>query len=115
MNSNEIVKYLVTQFEVENIDYRKQGSLLKRLRQKYSDEEIIYALDYYKKQGASIYSFGYLLYKNNMTAPCTELKAKMAVKQLNGTTMSRNRQRIRQNCETNNRKKSYFDLFEKPD
>ena len=111
MKSSEIFKHFAECFGIEHIDFKKQGSLLKRLKQKYSDEEIIYALDYYKKQGVSLYSLGYLLYGNNMIMPCTEYHAKEVVAKQDGTAESRNMQRIRQNSQAYYRKESYLDLF----
>ena len=55
----------------EKVNYAHQTKLLKKLMGKFSDGEIIYAINYWKKKGLPIKSFGFLTIKNfqNMKEP----------------------------------------------
>ena len=46
------------------INWAQQTQLLKKLMGKYKDSEIVYAINYWKKKGLPIKSFGFLTYKN---------------------------------------------------
>lgn len=100
----------------EEINYAVQTRLLKTLMSKYKDSEIVYAVNYYKKKGLLIKSFGFLTYKNciNMEEPVSLYRAELADAKQGGNSSERNKLRIEHNSKTYGGKKHYFDLFEEP-
>lgn len=100
----------------EEINYAVQTRLLKTLMSKYKDSEIVYAINYYKRKGLLIKSFGFLTYKNcvNMEEPVSLYRAELADANQGGNSSERNKLRIEHNSKAYGREKHYFDLFEAP-
>lgn len=71
MTAKEIVVYFSNLLDVSNINWPMQIKLAQKLKEKYDDQEIKYAIDYYKDIGCGMYSLGWLLYKDNMKIPCS--------------------------------------------
>ena len=96
------------------VNWAHQTKLLKKLMGKFSDGEIIYAINYWKKKGLPIKSYGFLTYNNftNMKEPASLYKAEKANTIQGGDSSERNKLRVEHNSETYSGIKSYFDLFE---
>lgn len=77
MTTKEIVGYFSNLFDIKDINWPLQMRLAQRLKEKYKDQEIKYAINYYKDVGCEMYSLGWLLYKNNMKIPCSLYQAEI--------------------------------------
>jgi hypothetical protein len=75
MPPKDIVARMMDIYKVQNVNWKLQMKIANQLLEKYSEEQIMYALKYYKTQSINMYSLGYLTYKNNMDAPISMLKA----------------------------------------
>lgn len=98
----------------ESINWAQQTQLLKKLMGKYRDSEIVYAINYWKKKGLPIKSFGFLTYKNfkNMKEPVSLYHAELNINYRSGDSSERNKLRIEHNSKTECREEYYYDLFE---
>ena len=96
------------------INWAQQTQLLKKLMGKYKDSEIVYAINYWKKKGLPIKSFGFLTYKNfkNMEEPVSLYHAELNINYRSGNSSERNKLRIEHNSKTECREEYYYDLFE---
>ena len=99
-----------------NMNFAVQTKLLKKLRGKFTDSDIIYAINYWKSKGLPIKSYGFLTYNNftNMKEPASLYKAEKANTIQGGDSSERNKLRVEHNSEAYSGIKSYFDLFETP-
>ena len=112
MRSNEIVKLCCGS---RNINWSHQQKLLTLLLKQFSEEEIIFAINFWRSQGVDIKSLGFLTYNNfvKMSLPIQALEAKKYTKKKEGEdSFERNKRKIEQANKTNNRKKSYWSAFE---
>lgn len=110
MKSNPNKELVVYFFSDSNPDsWSKQVALMKRLTNKYSEEEIKYAIDYYRRRGTKLTSVGFLLYKDNMLKPCVELQA---VKDVSTQTSSSTERNIHKANLKKQKKELYYDMFE---
>ena len=98
-------------FELENFDWKMQTILLKQLLEKYSIDEMFFAINYYHNKGIDIYSLGYFRY--GMRKALMAMKAEQDIENQVGDANERNRNKLRANNETLDREKYYLDLFEK--
>ena len=100
----------------DKVNYAHQTKLLKKLMGKFSDGEIIYAMNHWKKKGLPIKSFGFLTIKNfqNMKEPVSLYHTELNISYRGGNSSERNKLRVEHNSETYSGIKSYFDLFEAP-
>lgn len=110
MSPKDIVAYLVITFGATNIDWPFQMKLAKKLLNKYTGTEIKYALDYYKAKGEDIYSLGYLSTGSRMKDPVSLYHAELNIQE-GGDSGERNRERIRQNSQTEYRAEPVGYLF----
>ena len=109
----EIIKHLGQTYGIKNINWSAQMMITKSLLKTYTKEQLLYAIDYYKKRGVEIYSMGY--FKNSMDKPCRELEAQRFIaNQDTGDSSERNQRKFREADATFGREKCYFDLFEEP-
>ena len=99
-----------------NMNFAVQTKLLKKLRGKFTDSEIIYAINYWKRKGLPIKSYGFLTYNNftNMKEPASLYKAEKANTIQGGDSSERNKLRVEHNSKTECREEYYYDLFEAP-
>lgn len=113
MKSRDLVLHWIELYNVEDIDWKKEMSIAKKLLSKYSDEDISYVLQYYKDRGNYIYSLGFFVFKNYkfMSDPIKERKAELNCKG-DDDSGERNRRKLEQNNKTNNRTKLDFSMFE---
>lgn len=95
----------------DNINWPHQMKMLAKLQETYSDEDIVYAVDYYKNRGIPITSFGFLLYKDNMKDPCKLAAAERNICMQEGSSGERNKQRVRNNSKAYGGEEPYFSLF----
>lgn len=111
MNKKDIITRCIKD---SNINWKQQMMLLNKLLKNYKEHEILYAVDYWKSNGIDFVSFGFLTYNcfSNMKYPISLLKAEMNI-EIGGDSGERNRKRLEQCNKADNRKESYFDLFEK--
>lgn len=107
----KLMGYFVDLFSVKTINYPQQMRMLKRLMETYTKEEIQYALDYYAKNGVSMYSLGYLSEKT-MARPLKEIEASKVIEQWSDDSGERNKRKFAENNKTRSRKRDYFNLFE---
>lgn len=108
-----IVNHFVKTFEISNINWSSQMLMVKRLLKEYSEQEIIYAIDYYKSLGKDIYSLGYL--SKCMDKPIREMKALQQIELQDGSSSERNKRKFRENNETFSGEKCFGDLFKESD
>lgn len=109
MPAKEIVVRLMDEHNVEKVNWSQQMRIANKLLEKYSEEEIMFAIKYYKTQSVNMYSLGWLTYKNNMSAPLSKLQA-MRDRTDDGYE-ERNRQRVRQLREAERREDYPLSLF----
>lgn len=110
MKTNPNKELVVYFFSESNPDsWSRQMSLMKRLTSKYTEEEIKYATDYYRRKGAKLTSVGFLLYRDNMLNPCTELHA---LKNISSQTDSSTERNIHKANNKKQKKESYYNMFE---
>ena len=113
MQPKDLVAYMVRLYDLKGINWGFQIKLAKSLLSKYSYPELIYALNYYKGMGESLYSLGFLSHKNNMNDPLSMYKAELNTQE-SGDSGERNRNRIKQNRKTFSGKDSAEYLFTAP-
>lgn len=106
-STKELVIKLAETFNIPTVDWRKSMTQMKRLLEKYSPEQIEYAIDYYSKKGVQVYSVGFL--SGNMDDPCSLLVAEKH--SLKGGSRERNWKRIIQNDKAKCRKDYPEHLF----
>jgi len=106
----QIVSHFVKLFDVENINWSAQMTIVKRLLKTYTKEQIIFALNYYANKGVKMYSLGYL--SKTMDTPVKEYIAEQNINQQVGDASERNRRKLRESNEALSREKRYLDLFE---
>jgi hypothetical protein len=97
-------------YKPRNINYAYQMQIAKGLVQKYSEDELLYALDYFNKRGISIYSLAYL--RGNMEEACSLLKAEKFMDRGGEDSGSRNWKRVVQNSKAKHREVAPKYLFE---
>lgn len=100
----------------DKVNWAHQTKLLKKLMGKFSDGEIIYAMNYWKKKGLPIKSFGFLTIKNfqNMKEPVSLYHTELNISYRGGNSSERNKLRVEHNSKTECREEYYYDLFEAP-
>lgn len=108
----QIVSRLVQTFQIDKINWSAQILMTKKLLEHYTREEILYAIDYYKRMGKEIYSIAYLA--KCMDKPIREMKAMQNITLQDGNSGDRNKRKFRENNEAISRKECFGDLFEKP-
>ena len=86
--------------------------MAKKLLEQYSKDEILYAIDYYKRMGKDLYSIAYL--GKCMDKPIREMKAMKNIALQDGNSCDRNKRKFRESNEAISRKECFGDLFEKP-
>ena len=86
--------------------------MAKKLLELYSKDEILYAIDYYKRMGKDLYSIAYL--GKCMDKPIREMKAMKNITLQDGNSSDRNKRKFRENNEAFSREECFGDLFEKP-
>lgn len=105
-----IISYFVQTFKINNINWSAQMAILKRLLKTHTQDEIIFAIGYYKRKGVNMYSLGYLF--KTMGEPMRELKALKTIATQTGDSYERNQQKFRINNQAFSREKYNLDLFE---
>lgn len=108
----QIVSHFMALFDVQNVNWSQQMTIVKRLLKSYTKEQIIFALDYYASKGVKMYSLGYL--SKTMDTPVREYIAQQNIMQQVGDASERNRRKLRESNEALSREKRYLDLFEEP-
>ena len=100
----------------ENINWAIQTKLIKKFMGKYEDSEIIYAINYWKKKGLPIKSYGFLTSNNfkNMKEPVSLYHTELNINYQGGNSSERNKLRVKHSSETECREEYYYDLFEAP-
>ena len=100
----------------DKVNWAQQTLLLKKLVGKYKDSEIVYAINYWKKKGLPIKSFGFLTIKNfqNMKEPVSLYHTELNISYRGGNSSERNKLRVEHNSKTECREEYYYDLFEAP-
>ena len=111
MPPKDIVARMMDIYKVQNVNWKLQMKIANQLLEKYSEEQIMYALKYYKTQSVNMYSLGYFTYKNNMDAPISMLKAMKNRTKTDDGYEQRNEQRIRQLRKTERREDYPLSLF----
>lgn len=91
--ARELVIYLVSTFNITNVNWSLQVKLAKTLLAEYSWNEVTYAINYYKNKGIDVYSLGYLLHGNNMKEPMSMYYAECHAQE-SDKSGERNRKRI---------------------
>ena len=105
-----LVTYWLDKFSPASVNWAQQMMLAKKLLERHTLAELMYAIDYFKNNGTDMYSLGYL----------TELKLKYPLSQYKAEQYSqeelnsgeRNRMRIEQNNISEYRTDSVSYLFE---
>ena len=100
LSARQLVIKMAEAFNIQNVNWSKSMSQMKRLLEKFTPEEIEYAIDYYKNKGVEVYSVGF--FSGNMGDPCSLLKAEKH--SLRGGSCERNWKRIIQNDSAKRRK-----------
>lgn len=113
--SRELVFYWCDKFkiDVKAISWSQQMSVVKKLLEQYTAEQIRFAIDFYCAKNRQMYSMGYLL--KAMDKIPDLYRAEMAIVSQEGDSLDRNQRRLAENNETRSREKHYLDLFEKPE
>lgn len=75
MPPKDIVVRMVDIFKPKEVNWSQQIRIANKLLEKYTEEQIIYAMKYYQAQSVNMYSLGWLSYKDNMKAPLSMLQA----------------------------------------
>ena len=110
----QIVMHLVQTFGLSNINWSAQMMIVKKLLKTYTQEQILFAIDYYAKQGVHIYSMGFFNTKT-MDKPTKEYEALNQTKTWSDDSGERNRRKFTENNQTGSRAKYNLDLFEESD
>ncbi len=114
MKPKELVLALSDLYDLENINWKKEMFLAKKLLAKYDDDIIMYCLNHYKDKGFSVNSLGWFTYKNfkSMEDPISLHKAELNIDMQESESGERNKERFEYSSKANGRKEHYFDLFE---
>ena len=91
----ELVKYLISTFQLKNVNWAMQTKLAKTLLTLYKFSDLTYAINYYKTKGVNIYSLGWFLNEKNMNEAMSSRIADIN-SQDSEQSGDRNRQRIEQ-------------------
>lgn len=113
MQPKELVTKWIELFKPKDVNWKHQMIMAKTLTDKYTVEELFYALEYYRSKGVQMYSLGFL--SNNMDDPCSMLKAEKTIQVIggtNGSSKERNWKRVIQADKSKHRKNSVSYLFE---
>ena len=108
-----IVKYFISTFGVQTVNWPQQVKIVKSLMERYSREEIVYAIDYYKSKGTDMYSLGFL--NRNMEEAVTAKKTEEYLSTQTGDANERNKRKLRTDNQALDREEYYLDLFAEPD
>ena len=106
----QIIMHLVQTFELTNVNWSAQMMIAKKLLKTYTAEQILFAIDYYAKQGLHIYSLGFL--SKTMDKPMKEYEAVNQTKTWSDNSGERNRRKFTENNQAGSRAKHNLDLFE---